>query len=175
MRRRSIRRAAAVLAVAITASSCAPHSSADETFVAQMVPHHEVGLRLVEDGQVRSVDVRLRRLIFEMGSYHHAELHSLESLAEDWSVGADDDFPGNLREDDFVALAAADAASYDRAWIDLMLVHHRGAVLIAQAALRASRTETVRAIAASVVAVQSDEIVKMIRLRKALDVKSPAQ
>lgn len=155
---------------------CSPNvvHDADKAFVAQMIPHHRVGIELVENGQERSSDVRLRRLIFEMGAYHHEEVHQLERNAFEWGVDVAHNFPGNISRDNINQLKDQGARSYDIMWLSLMIEHHEGALEIAQELLTSGGRQRLRDMATQVVAVQADEIVEMVRLQKDLCEKSPA-
>ena len=133
----------------------------DLRFVAEMIPHHELGLQIIEIGQYRSSDVRLRRMIFEMGSYHHAEIHALESFADKWNVHTAQTFPGAVPRSQLNVLRTLAGNAHDIAWLQTMIQHHEGALVISHRALLDSKESEIRQIAENTIAVQSEEIEKM--------------
>ena len=177
-----MRRNGPLLAVAITAAALSTGCSnepahwteTDRAFVARMIPHHHLGMTLVDEATVNSDDVRLRRLVFEMSGYHQSELDRLMEWADSHGIDAAGDFPGHLPDDDIAALASLDGAEHDIWWLDLMLRHHRGAVQMADAELASGQIDEVRDLADTVRRVQSDEIEQMDGLRRALCAEQPA-
>ena len=162
MTQRSIRRSLflPLLALIIGCGAAEP-SQADSRFVAEMLPHHELGLQIIEIGQYRSSDVRLRRMIFEMGSYHHAEMHGLESLADKWHVAIAQTFSGSIPQSQLDALQSLEGNAHDISWLQIMIQHHEGALVISRHALLDSKESEIRKIAENTIAVQSDELEKM--------------
>jgi len=101
----------AALCVALV-SACGSQpkpNSADQTFVAQMVPHHQLGIEMIDSAVLRSDDVRLRKLVFQMQSYHEHELHQLSSLLQQWEISPAETFPGSI---DASRLSAIDELSW---------------------------------------------------------------
>lgn len=145
--------------------SCGPDvSQADRDFVSLMIPHHLAGVKLLDDAAIRTNDVRLRRLVFEMQGYHHAEIDSLEAIGEAWSVEAGEIYPGSISADDFVRLSALSDSDYDVLWLTLMIDHHQGAVEISSKALSGARSVLVARIAESTQVTQIREIAVMQEL-----------
>ncbi len=133
-----------------------------------MIPHHNVGLELLQIGQLRSHDVRLRRMIFEMGDYHHQDLHALEMYAQDWEVFELQNFDGNIKNKELARLRSLQSREHDLMWLQLMIRHHEGALVIARRVLESGGNANLQTMARSVITVQADEIVQMVRLRKDL-------
>lgn len=169
MTQRAIRRSLflPLLALIIGCGAAEP-SQVDLSFVAEMLPHHELGLQIIEIGQYRSSDVRLRRMIFEMGSYHHAEMHVLESLADKWHVAIAQTFPGSIPQSQLDALQTREGNAHDISWLHIMIQHHEGALVIAQQALLGAKIGEIRSMAVNVIVTQSEEIAKMRLLLTAL-------
>lgn len=137
---------------------------ADLAFVAQMLPHHHLGVLLVNEAIARSQDVRLRRMVFEMGSYHQREVDQLAAWAETWDVTPADDFPGDLPGAEVARLAAIEGLGHDTWWLHLMIAHHEGAVRIANDATGSATIGEVRELASAVRSVQSQELAAMREL-----------
>lgn len=139
-------------------------TAADRAFVADMLPHHHLGIELIEEATVNSSDVRLRRLVFEMSGYHATQMDLLHQLSAKWKVPASIEFPGNLDTQEIGALSRLTGVSHDTWWLSIMIKHHNGAITIGNEAWKYARVMDVRKLANKVVFVQSREIVEMLDL-----------
>lgn len=133
-----------------------------------MIPHHHLGMRLIDDATQRSTDVRLRRLVFEMTGYHRSETEMLDEWAAEHDIDGANSFPGSLPPEDLDRLAVSNGAEHDIWWLSLMIRHHRGALEIADAQTTGGGVRAVREMAISVYRVQAAEIVQMEQLRDSL-------
>lgn len=158
------------IAMAIVGTGCgetAP-STADRIFVSAMVPHHQLGVQLLDNAVSRVDDVRLRRLVFKMSSYHESELHDLEKRRDKWNVTDSTRFPGWVSPDDLDELDALSGPAYDLRWLDLMIAHHEGAVTVADAEDSEGTDALLRTLARRISVAQREEIVKMTEVRAAI-------
>lgn len=154
-----------VIVCVMALMSCGPDiSKSDRDFVGLMIPHHLVGVKLLDDAAIRTNDVRLRRLVFEMQGYHHAEIHELEAMTDEWSVAPRDVFPGYIGTADFADLARASGVDYDVLWLNLMIRHHDGALQLANDALQSSASSRISKMAEATLLTQSREVLLMRRL-----------
>lgn len=174
MRRRlSSTTVVAVLVLAACSSERAP-STGDRAFVGDLLPHHHLGMALVDEATTRSADVRLRRLVFEMGSYHGREAALLQRWTDDWGLDDAADFPGHVSTTDLERLAALSGTAHDIWWLHLMIQHHEGALVIARSAVGSAGLSEVDDMAATVERVQSAELVAMNDLLAELCGESPS-
>ena len=132
------------------------------------MPHHELGIELIDDATPRVDDVRLRRLIFKMSAYHDSELHDLENRAKDWGVATPQRFPGWIAPAELTELSALSGRDYDVRWLDLMIEHHEGAVTLADVEATEGSDSDLRSLARRIADAQRDEIDKMRELRGSL-------
>ena len=136
-----------------------------------MVPHHRLGIEMLEHAQSRVDDVRLRRLVFEMSGYHGDELHTMETRLTHDGLSEAGDFPGHIERERLTALDDVTGPAYDVGWLVLMIEHHHGAVELADAEF--TRTEggsddERRDLARRVAAIQRAEIDEMETLARFL-------
>lgn len=121
-----------VIAGTMTFAACGhahDRTASDEDFVSAMVPHHRLGIEMLEHAVPRVDDVRVRRLVFEMSGYHDDELHQLENhLAHGAEATI---FPGWIAPDRLAALDDRTGPEYDVGWLVLMIEHHEGAIELA--------------------------------------------
>ena len=138
-------------------------NDADRAFVAEMIPHHMLGMRLIDEATQHSDDVRLRRMVFEMSTYHASELDHFERWSSEWGVAPASDFPGDLPKGDLRDLAELDGPAHDTEWLALMLEHHRGALEITEAEGDGA-IASARAMAETIHSVQAQQITEMTAL-----------
>lgn len=153
-----------MVAVVVLTAACGHHHASsqpnevDRWFVAAMVPHHRLGVELLEIARPRAHDVRVRRLVFQMGGYHHSELHHLEHLQAEWGVPEASEFPGALSPTVVDELRATVGPDHDVAWLEAMIEHHEGAVAIAERQMREGSDDELRQLAAAMAEVQQADI-----------------
>lgn len=153
--------------VFLTLAACggSPASNTERTFVAQMIPHHELGMELIDIATTRADDVRLRRLVFEMSSYHHSDMEQLATWQSEWNVSPSVTFPGALPSTTLTNLTGLAGPTFDVSWLEAMITHHKGALDIANAVLDSSDRDAVTRMARTTINVQSREIDEMVALR----------
>ncbi len=146
------------LAVFITRPGSAPPNEVDKEFVEQMIPHHHLGMRLIDEATFNSQDVRLRRLVFEMGAYHGAEVATLESWADEWNLSSSENFPGALSESEIEGLTSSKGGDHDIRWLSAMIRHHEGALVIGEKGRDGRITQSM---AATIWRIQQQQIEEM--------------
>ena len=150
---------------ASTACSNQPQpNSADKTFVAEMVPHHQIGIDMMNSAVLRSDDVRLRKLVFQMQSYHEHEIHELSSHLEQWKIPPATNFPGLIYPNRLAKIDELTGPAYDIAWLKAMIEHHKGAVAIGKMQMKLGQIPSLIDVAKKVVTTQQAEIIEMQRI-----------
>jgi uncharacterized protein (DUF305 family) len=74
---------------------------------------------------------------------------------------------GMLSDDQLDALAALSGVEFDQMWLEFMIMHHEGAVVMAEAVLADGVDEEVRALATAIITAQQTEISEMRALLNA--------
>ena len=152
----------AILTLAFGGCGSADHAShVDRQFVAAMIPHHELGVELLEHAMPRVVDVRVRRLVFEMSGYHGAELNELHDHAAHVDHDTPSRFPGWIAPDRLDALTSLSGISYDVGWLELMIEHHEGAVELSVHQMAAGHDPDLTRMASRIEETQRAEIDEM--------------
>lgn len=159
-------------AVALLGACGQNPSTLDRAFVASMIPHHQLGLELLDEAELNATDVGVRRMVFEMHGYHHGDLSKLNEWAGEWRVIPVHDFPGSISEAELNELQAQSGSEFDIKWLELMIHHHEGALTISEAAQQGGATSEVNVLAKTVSEVQSRELVQMRELLKDLCAKT---
>jgi uncharacterized protein (DUF305 family) len=143
-------------------------NEADVTFVAGMIPHHQGAIEmaaLVEDRTDRQELVDLADEIIEVQA---AEVEMLEGMldrlgGQPADADADHGAMGMPDHDGMAELEAAEGEAFDRRFLELMIVHHEGAVDMAEEVLAEGEDAEVAVLAEDVIAAQEAEIDQMRR------------
>ena len=140
---------------------------ADVTFAQMMIPHHEQAVEmsdtlLAKDG----IDERVRDLATQIKGAQQPEIDQLEQWLDDWGqeesdMGGMDHGGGMMSEDDMTALEDAEGDDAARLFLEQMMVHHEGAIVMAQAEVNDGENDDAQAMAQSIIAAQTEEIALM--------------
>ncbi|MDF2847488.1 MAG: hypothetical protein K0R97_1470 [Oerskovia sp.] len=145
-------------------------NDADVMFAQMMIPHHEQALvmsRIVldEDG----VDPAVVDLATRIESAQEPEIATMEGFLDEWGVPQMGDHSGHemdgmLSDEEIQALAAADAATVSRLFLEGMIAHHEGAVDMAEAEIADGENADALALAQEIIDAQEAEIAEMREL-----------
>ncbi len=148
---------------------------ADIMFVTMMIPHHEQAVEMADIVLAKDdVDPRVVAIAERIQAAQGPEIERMQAWLEDWGVDPDpegtgmDHGDGMMTEDDMTALREADGATAGRLFLEQMVVHHEGAVAMAQAALDDAADADVLALAQQVIDDQTAEIAEMQQLAESL-------
>lgn len=142
----------------------ASFNDADVTFAQMMIPHHEQAVEmsdtlLAKDG----IDAPIRELATQIKDAQQPEIDQLKQWLGDWgaaetSMPGMDHGGGMMSESDMTALTDAPDAEAGRLFLEQMIIHHEGAVVMAQSQISDGENVDAIAMAETIVATQSDEI-----------------
>ncbi len=152
-------------------SPSAQVNAADEMFVMMMIPHHEQAVEMSDtilgkDG----IDDQVQALAQQIKDAQGPEIELMQSWLTSWGRSASGDMSGMghgdgmMSDGDMAALEAADGAEAARLFLEQMIVHHEGAIEMAQTELDAGANEEVIALAQAILEAQAAEIATMENL-----------
>ncbi|MFE5792536.1 DUF305 domain-containing protein [Streptomyces sp. NPDC056503] len=162
-------------ATATTDGSAAPSASgafndADVMFAQMMIPHHEQALEMAKLADGRAEDADIKRIVTAVEQAQDPEILKMRAWLKGWgrpeSAGMGHSMAGMMSEQDMKDLGAARGKAFDRAFAELMIAHHEGAVTMAEEERKNGASPEAKALAAEVVRAQTAEITE---LRKILD------
>lgn len=166
-------------------ASNAPHSAdasagttaaaqADIDFAMNMLAHHE---QAVEMSDVllgkQGIDAEVAQLAERIKAAQQPEIDTMKQWLTEWGQdpeaggmdhGGMDHGDGMMSADDMAALEKADGATASRLFLEQMIVHHEGAVDMAQTALDDAQNPDVLDLAQQVIDDQTAEIATMEEL-----------
>lgn len=141
-------------------------NDADVMFASMMIVHHEQAIEmsdivLAADG----VDPAVVDLATEIKAAQGPEIEQLESWLDEWGISPEDrdatgldHGDGMMSDDDLAALQAADGPEASRLFLEQMIVHHEGAVEMAQAQVDDGSDPGAVELAQGIIDAQTDEI-----------------
>jgi uncharacterized protein (DUF305 family) len=139
----------------------APVGNPDGFFVQRMILHGEqaVEAAALVDGRTKSPAVLT--LAKRIQVQPAAEVSQLTEWVSKWgevpnvTIGS---VPGAIKPADLVKLRASTERNFDSDWVDMMIVHHRGAITIAQTELQQGVRAEARALARKVIDTRQPEL-----------------
>ena len=161
------------LALVLAGCSAAGESdvnAADEMFAAGMIPHHEQALEMADillDKE--GVDDRVVALAERIQAAQQPEIDLMTSWLEAWGVDSDmGDMPGMdhgsdgmMSDDDMVALDAASGEDASALFLEQMVEHHEGAIVMSQQELDNGENAEALKLAQQIIDAQTAEITEM--------------
>jgi uncharacterized protein (DUF305 family) len=137
----------------------------DLAFAQAMVPHHESAISMAEVAQRRAESEFVGTLADEIVTSQSEEVGTLNAAisrlekagTEPGDLGVEDHEMG--MDADMAMLESADP--FDKAFIDMMVPHHEGAVTMAEAELEGGKDPELRRLAEAIIEAQEREIEEM--------------
>ena len=171
--------ALALIAVAALAAGCGSNdsndsasntsSTTDAAFVNDMVPHHESAVEMAKLAQTRAEHPEMRQLADDIVAAQEREIETLQATKTELAdAGKDGHMSGDegMRGMNMDPQRLRDAKPFDRAFIDMMIPHHEGAVAMAKEQLAKGKNPTLRKLAEDIIAAQEREIAQLREWRK---------
>jgi len=153
-----------------SSASASAFNATDVMFVQMMIPHHAQAIEmsdtlLAKDG----VDADVRELAENIKAAQQPEIDRMEGWLTAWGaempgaggmagMGHDN---GMMSDDDMSTLAAASGPDASRLFLEQMIVHHEGAIEMAQDELDSGSSPDVRELAEAIIIAQTAEIATM--------------
>jgi uncharacterized protein (DUF305 family) len=157
----------------------------EQAFLKAMIPHHEAAVEMAEIAQDRGQHREVKRLADSIIETQTDEIRRMETLHE--RLFGAEVVPDPEAHDELGLSAEAAGAEhtdvaeletsrpFDRAFIDMMVPHHQGAIRMARAVLAKSDDGGIRALARAIIDAQAREIRQMNEWRsKWYGARSPA-
>ena len=150
-------------------SETAEFDSADIMFVQMMIPHHEQAvemsdLLLAKEG----VDEEVAELAQRIKAAQQPEIELMEEWLDDWDADMPmdgmDHGDGMMSGDDMAALEDATGDEASALFLEQMIEHHEGAILMAEGEVEAGENPDAVALAEKIIVDQTAEIEEMKQL-----------
>ncbi|RVW06082.1 DUF305 domain-containing protein [Rhodococcus spongiicola] len=160
------------------------HNDADVAYVRMMIPHHEQAIEMAELVPSRSNSPEINSLATQIEHAQEPEIEQMEDWLTAWGVPEPEHQPmtnmpmttmpgmpemengmhGMMTPEQMRSLESANGMEFDRMWLEMMIVHHEGAVTSSEEILRNGESEQVKELAQNIIASQQAEIAQMRQL-----------
>ena len=146
-------------------------NATDVAFVNDMVPHHEGAVEMAELAKTRAEHPELRKLADDIIAAQNREIETMQSVEADLPDSGGDHGAHMSGDDHSRGMGTdpqelRDAKPFDRAFIDMMIPHHEGAVKMAEEELSEGENPRLRRLADDIVSAQQREIAQMREWRE---------
>lgn len=156
-----------------TTAAEAGMESVDAAFLDSMVPHHTAAIEMAEVAQQEAERPEIKQLADEIIAAQSSEIDEMNAMherlvggptegADHGGMGMDDSMMGMGGDADELA----GAEPFDREFIDMMIPHHQGAIMMARMQLAKGEDPEVDELARSIIEAQSMEIEQMNEWRE---------
>lgn len=155
--------------VTTPAVAASDHNAQDVMFARMMIPHHRQAVEMSALATGRASSERVTRLAERIRAAQAPEIRTMSGWLTSWgepvpSGPVHHDMPGMMSAEDMRHLEGLSGPAFDRAFLEMMIRHHEGAVAMARDELAHGSYGPATRLAASIVAGQSAEIAEMRRL-----------
>ncbi|TFD21022.1 DUF305 domain-containing protein [Cryobacterium sp. TMT2-23] len=154
-----------------SAAASAASAPADVTFAQMMIPHHKQAVEMSDDILAKvGIDQRILDLATQIKAAQQPEIKQLKAWLTDWGTdetstqgmdgmsGMGDGSDGIMSDADMMALNKASGAEAGKLYLNQMIVHHEGAIKMAQLEVDEGQNVDAKAMASNIVATQTEEI-----------------
>jgi uncharacterized protein (DUF305 family) len=153
-----------------TDRSNSPRAAVDRAFAAAMIPHHESAIEAATIARQRAQSGFVKQLARDITSSQQSEIRTLKRIdgelkgsgAKVGDLGVAEHMRG--MQDDPADLRDADP--FDRAFVDMMVPHHQGAIEMAKAELAEGENAELKKLAQAIIDAQQREIDEMNKFRE---------
>lgn len=161
--------------------TAAAHNGADATFAQMMIIHHEGAVEMADLAEQTAATAVVRSLASRIKSAQGPEIEQMRGWLEEWGEPAPEDSGmagmdhGGMDMGGLDQQAAMDelgkltGTEFDRRFLELMILHHEGAITMAEAEIADGQNEAAIGLAQAIVSAQQKEIAEMQGLTGQLD------
>ncbi|MFE3290354.1 DUF305 domain-containing protein [Rhodococcus sp. NPDC059234] len=154
-------------------ASAASHNAADIAWVQMMIPHHQQAVEMAALAEGRTQNAQLLALASQIKAAQDPEIEQMSGWLAEWGMptmpagmdhsahGMSGDMGGMMSAEQMSQLENATGAEFDRAWLEMMIAHHQGAIDSSKQIQTDGQSEQVRELAGKIIAGQQAEIEQM--------------
>ena len=176
---------AAALLAACGAPDDRPYDDADVLFATEMIPHHQQAVAMAELAPGHGASRPVQAVASQIAAEQIPEIAQLRGMLAEWGQAAPaaaptpapmggmpgmgggalaDAAPGMMTDAEMTRLEAATGPAFDRAFLQMMITHHQGALTMAKAELADGRDPDATLMAQNISDAQQASIELMQRL-----------
>lgn len=142
-------------------------------FLQMMIPHHEQAVAMSALAPSRTQNAAVLKLASQIEAAQGPEIAQMKSWLTAWNEplaassmsgmdhGSGDGMDGMMTGAQMTALEQANGAAFDKLYLQDMIAHHEGAVVMAQQEIDSGENPEVKALAQAIIDGQTKEIAEM--------------
>ncbi|MER7497833.1 DUF305 domain-containing protein [Streptomyces pharetrae] len=145
-------------------------NDADVAFAQLMIPHHEQALEMARLAGGRAADPEIEELATRIEQAQDPEIRTMKGWLESWKQptaapstpgmehGGHGDGDGMMSDADMTELEGLEGTAFDKAFAEMMIEHHDGAIGMAQEERQKGENAEARKLAGDIVTGQTAEV-----------------
>jgi len=150
-------------------------NEADTLFATMMIPHHAQAVVMADLAVKQATDPKVKALAARIKGAQGPEIARMSGWLTGWGVpvpagdgsdmsgmhGMGGDTGGMMSTQQMTDLGAAKGSAFDQMWVQMMIQHHEGAVVMAKTELANGANPEAKQLAQAIIDGQSAEITEM--------------
>lgn len=153
-------------------------NEADTLFATMMIPHHAQAIAMADLALKQGTDTKVKALASRIKAAQGPEIARMSGWLTGWGApvpaadgsdgsdmsgmsGMGDDTGGMMSAKQMADLGSAKGAAFDQMWVQMMIAHHEGAVVMARTELAEGANPEAKQLAQAIIDSQSAEIAEM--------------
>jgi uncharacterized protein (DUF305 family) len=142
------------------------HNDADVAFATDMIPHHAQAVAMAKMVPTRASSQQVKDLATQIQAAQDPEIKLMSGWLEAWgepvpAAGEMQHGDGMMSMEEMGQLETATGAAFDKMWLEMMIKHHDGAIVMARIELTAGGDAEAKKLAQAIVDGQGKEIAAM--------------
>ncbi|MEU0246202.1 DUF305 domain-containing protein [Streptomyces sp. NPDC006235] len=145
-------------------------NDADVAFAQMMTPHHEQALEMAKLADGRASDAEIKDLATKIEKAQAPEIKTMKGWLESWKQptaaesmpgmdhGGHGSGDGMMSEEDMNELKAMKGTEFDKAFAEMMIEHHNGAITMAKDEQKNGKNADAKKMAGDIIKGQSAEV-----------------
>jgi uncharacterized protein (DUF305 family) len=161
-------------AAAATAPAAGRHNAQDVTFAQMMIPHHRQAIEMAKMAATRASTRQVKTLATTIEGAQGPEVSTMTGWLKTWGaampmpsmsgMGGMNHGNGMMSDADMSKLGKLSGMAFDKAFLQMMIKHHQGAVTMAKAEQARGEFPDAKSLAATIVSSQTAQITTMRNL-----------
>ncbi len=143
----------------------------DQSFIVMMIEHHQAAIDMATIAQGRAEHPEIKQLAQDIIAAQQREIDQMQQWQQAWFGTATPTMGHSMSNQqmgmDMDVDALKTAQPFDKAFIDAMIPHHQGAIMMAQQILQTTQRPELKELAQNIISAQEGEIAEMQEWRKA--------
>ncbi|MDI1242528.1 MAG: DUF305 domain-containing protein [bacterium] len=139
----------------------------DLQFIDSMIHHHDGALKMSETVIAKTQRAELKTFAQKIIEDQKKEIATMKGWRDQWYAGKPSALNMEMSGMKMSEMAESAGVDVDREFLEMMTQHHKGAVLMAEQALKKSERSEIKTLADRIINEQSREITKMEQWKQA--------